>query len=222
MNQLILKLLIGSYLVWTGNDLQHASALHVRSIQNTLVFKRHDDFHLQFSKVYDPDAELLSHLMDLDSLSNRLQVLHDLNNLIVSNEDIDMNTIKRTATSLQKSTNDIITTIQNKVTSWLPSARFFYICLIVIIVIATCMITLIICLRCRRPHVESERSRTMHDSIEAPLHATVITGGETTSPPPLSSGEPSTSHVMATAPPKRKMHDEIIRFQDLLRDDSFN
>lgn len=84
------------------------------------------------------------------------------------------------------------------------------------------MITLIICLRCRRPHVESERSRTMHDSTEAPLHATVITAGETTSPPTLSSGEPSISHVMATAPPKRKMHDEIIRFQDLLRDDSFN
>jgi hypothetical protein len=193
------------------------------------VYKRQEDFHLQFSKVYDSNVELLTHLMDLDSLSTRLQVLHDLNNLIVSNEDIDMNTIKRTAKALQTSTSDVIAIVQNKLTSWLPSSRFFYACLIVVTAIATCMLVLIICLRCRRPSMRNQ-SEACHKSIETPLHVTRPADLEATTsdaPPSTSTFEPAGSPAITTIvteksttnPTKRKLHEEIIRFQDLLKDD---
>jgi hypothetical protein len=60
-------------------------------------------------------------------------------NLIVSNDDIDMNTIKQTANTLHTTTNDVIATMQNNLNSWLPSSRFFYTCLIVTLAIASCL-----------------------------------------------------------------------------------
>ena len=123
---------------WEGKTLQPVrTKMHVTDLNLATSFTQHNNFHLNYAKVYDENAVLVDHLIELDTLASKVQALSQLISTITGKEEVDMSTIKHIAHQLQVTTDEIIDTTFHTIGKILPSTKIIYTCLVVITIIAT-------------------------------------------------------------------------------------
>ena len=122
------KTLNNDYLQWNGNELQHLQVdkLHVVSLPLVLTFARHDEFHLNSDKIFDENADAIEHILDLDTLSNKIHALNTLFSAVTPNTELDVESFKTIAGNLGTSVNDVIQITANSSCKFLPSVHALF------------------------------------------------------------------------------------------------
>ena len=55
-----------------------------------LTFARHDELHLNFDEIFDENADTFEHILDLDTLFNKIHALNTLFSAVTSNNELDV------------------------------------------------------------------------------------------------------------------------------------